>query len=76
MNQEERRQEILDCIRGSDTPVSGTWLAGKCGVSRQIVFGNPGLNAGGVKEKHSRFCLINPLADRFSQVSKPVKHGL
>ena len=41
-----------------------------------IVFGNPGLNAGGVKEKHSRFCLINPLADRFSQVSKPVKHGL
>ena len=37
MNQEERRQEILDCIRGSDTPVSGTWLAGKCGVSRQII---------------------------------------
>ena len=37
MNQEERRQEILDCIRGSDTPVSGTWLAGKCGASRQII---------------------------------------
>ena len=41
-----------------------------------IVFGNPGLNAGGVKEKHGSFCRINPLADRFGQVNKVIKHRL
>ena len=33
------------------------------------------INTGGIKEKHGSFCRINPLADRFGQVNKPVKHG-
>lgn len=37
MNQEERRKEILDRIRNSDGPVSGTALARWCGVSRQVI---------------------------------------
>ena len=41
-----------------------------------IIFGNPGFNTGGIKKEHGSFCLINPLADRFGQVNKPVKHGL
>ena len=41
-----------------------------------IVFGNPGLNTGGIKEKHGSFCFINPLADRFGQINKVIKHRL
>lgn len=41
-----------------------------------IIFSHPCLNAGGIKEQHGRFFLINPLAYRFGQVNKPVEHGL
>lgn len=37
MNGETRRQEILEYIRNSSLPVSGTELAGKFGVSRQVI---------------------------------------
>ena len=37
MGQEERRREILEYIRESRRPVSGSLLAEKCGVSRQVI---------------------------------------
>lgn len=41
-----------------------------------IVFCNPCLNAGGVKEKHGSFLCINTMADWFGQVNKMIEHGL
>ena len=41
-----------------------------------IIFRNLCLNARGVKKKHRGFMQIDPLAGRFSQVNKPVKHRL
>ena len=37
MGQEDRRREILEYIRESRRPVSGSLLAEKCGVSRQVI---------------------------------------
>lgn len=37
MNAEERRQKILNILRGAEAPISGTELAKQLGVSRQIV---------------------------------------
>lgn len=37
MSGEERRQQIMEYIAGSSTPVSGTELAGKFQVSRQVI---------------------------------------
>lgn len=37
MGQEKRRKEILEYIRESQKPVSGSLLAEKCGVSRQVI---------------------------------------
>lgn len=37
MNGNERRQEILKMIQNSPNPVSGTFLAGKFSVSRQVI---------------------------------------
>lgn len=42
----------------------------------RVVFRNPGLNAGSVKQKHGRFISVNPLADWFRQVSKALEQGL
>lgn len=39
-----------------------------------IIFSNPGLNAGSVKEHHGRFVMINPLADWFGQADKVIGH--
>lgn len=37
MNGEERRKEILQMIKGTTVPISGTELSKKLGVSRQII---------------------------------------
>lgn len=37
MEGDERRQFILKLLAGSESPLSGTEIAGKCGVSRQII---------------------------------------
>lgn len=37
MGQEKRRRELLEIIRASRKPLSGALLAGKCGVSRQVI---------------------------------------
>lgn len=37
MNGEERRSKIIELLESSDTPLSGTALAGKLGVSRQVI---------------------------------------
>ena len=37
MEGDERRQFILKLLAGSENPLSGTEIAGKCGVSRQII---------------------------------------
>ena len=37
MNGEERREKILKVLRESDTPVSGSRLAGMFSVSRQVI---------------------------------------
>lgn len=37
MNGEERRKKLIDLLRYSDTPVSGTDLAKQLGVSRQVI---------------------------------------
>lgn len=37
MNGAERRREILSCIKGSQVPISGTKLAQRFHVSRQII---------------------------------------
>lgn len=37
MNGEERRNQIIDLLRQSSTPMSGTQLAGQVGVSRQVI---------------------------------------
>lgn len=37
MGQEKRRRELLEMIRASRKPLSGALLAGKCGVSRQVI---------------------------------------
>ncbi len=37
MNGEERRTKIIDLLRQSDLPLSGTQLAGQVGVSRQVI---------------------------------------
>lgn len=41
-----------------------------------VVFRNPGLNGGSVKQKHGRSGGINALADRLRQVSKAAEQGL
>ena len=41
-----------------------------------VVFRNPSLNTGSVKQEHGSFFLINLLTNGFGQVNKPVKHGL
>lgn len=48
MNAQERRQAILEMIRDADQPISATVLAGRFGVSRQVVVGDVALlRAGG-----------------------------
>ncbi len=37
MNGEERRNQIIQLLRQSDVPLSGTQLAGMVGVSRQVI---------------------------------------
>lgn len=37
MNGEERRAKIIELLKYSDTPLSGTALAGQLGVSRQVI---------------------------------------
>ena len=37
MNGEERRKAMLDCIRKSNAPLSGSRLAELFGISRQVV---------------------------------------
>ena len=37
MNGEERRKKLIDLLRYSDTPLSGTDLARQLGVSRQVI---------------------------------------
>lgn len=37
MNGEERRTRIIDLLKQSSTPLSGTVLAGQVGVSRQVI---------------------------------------
>lgn len=37
MNGEERRKKLIDLLKYSDTPLSGTDLAGQLGVSRQVI---------------------------------------
>ncbi len=37
MNGEERRTKIIDLLKHSDTPLSGTQLAKQVGVSRQVI---------------------------------------
>ncbi|MDN5277465.1 MAG: uncharacterized protein PWR01_1430 [Clostridiales bacterium] len=37
MSADERRQEILRIIKGSSQPVTGAYLAGLLGVSRQVI---------------------------------------
>lgn len=37
MNGSERRNEILDILRGADRPASGSLLAKRLGVSRQVI---------------------------------------
>ncbi len=37
MNGEERRKKIIDLLKYSNVPLSGTEIAGKVGVSRQVV---------------------------------------
>ena len=41
-----------------------------------IVFGDPCLNAGGIKEQHGCFFLINMPAYRFGQIDKVIEHRL
>ncbi len=41
-----------------------------------IVFRHLGFNAGGIEERHGCFFQINPLADRFGQINKVIKHRL
>lgn len=43
MNAQERRQAILNALEGTDRPLSATALAGRFGVSRQIVVGDVAL---------------------------------
>lgn len=48
MNAQERRQAILDALKNADQPLSATLLAGRFGVSRQVVVGDVALlRAGG-----------------------------
>ena len=37
MNGNERREDMINCIKTSEEPVSGSFLAKKYGVSRQVV---------------------------------------
>jgi len=37
MNGEERRTKIIELLKASNTPLSGTSLAGQLGVSRQVI---------------------------------------
>ena len=43
MNTSERRQRILEYLKGADRPLSATALAQKLAVSRQIIVGDVAL---------------------------------
>jgi hypothetical protein len=61
----DRRKEILSMIRDTDTPVSGTAIGRKTGVSRQVVVQDIAL----LPDKVQR-----PKCDRFVCHLQPSRH--
>lgn len=42
----------------------------------EVVFGDPGFDAGGIKEEHGSLPCVDLLADGFSQINQTIKHCL